>query len=48
MVDDRENSQELMVEGGVADLSVRQLPRQSLGGPRLLNALLEYPTHMCI
>ena len=44
-----EDSQELMVEGGVAGFGVRQLPREEhQGGPRLLHNLLEYHTHMCI
>ena len=37
------------VEGGLAGLSVRQLPgEESQGGPRLLHMLLGYTTFLCI
>ena len=49
MADDRESSQKLMVEGGVAGLSVGQLPgEEGEVGPRLLHTLLQYSTHLCI
>ena len=49
MADGGEGSQELMVEGGVGGLGVRQLPgEEHQGGPRFLHTLLEYPIHVCI
>ena len=49
MADGREGSQELMVEGGVAGHSVRQLSgKEGKGRTRLLHTLLEYPTHVYI